>query len=268
MLPLDQALHLHSNFRDHVAEAVHGTHEKMLDAAFSTVLLKSFTFCFNTYKAIGLLLPERYYEQGSALLRIMWEASLNLAWVSGEPRARARAFLQFTVVETVRVYRNRILECEREGNQREADAIRQALQEYEKQYQHVLDEYRAPRQKGNSKLAQRFSLGNLGDVAAELGPPWSTEYWGIYPLLCAYAHGSPGVVIFPKPFVADLSELNTEAFVGIDEPRTTMLALWSMALLERSYVVLLTVLDIDDSAYLNDLDRQAAFRASLASNAA
>ena len=135
MLTLDQTISLHYEFREHVADTVRGIHEKELNPLFTTVLLKSFTFCFNTYKAIGLLLPDHYYEQGP-LLRIMWEASLNLAWV--ENQSRGRAFLhQWSKhiglsVASLSVKRGKSTSC---------SSNRFALQQFES-LKTVLDEYR------------------------------------------------------------------------------------------------------------------------------
>lgn len=263
MLSLDSAVRAHGEFREHIADTVHGTHEHRLDAALATVLLRSFNYCFNTYKAIGLLLPERYYENGNALLRLAWEVSLNLAWVCALPSERARAFIQFTVVETYRIYKSRVRECEALKDKAQADAVRHLLHEFERTYASILKEYQKATGKQRGRLAQRFSLGNLEQVASELGLPWSAEYRGIYPLLCSYAHGSPGVALFPKPFVVDSAELQPEAMAATENPRTVKLALWSMAILERSYRALIDTLNIDDAAYLDDLNLRVGFRESL-----
>lgn len=268
MLSIEQVCTFHCEFRDHIAEVIYGIHEKSLDVAFSTVLFKNFSFCFNTYKSIALLLPDLYYEQGCALLRIMWEASLNLEWVCIQPVERSRTYLQFTVVETYRVYQLHIQECEAKGDSNGVEAGKILLKEFENAYKGILDGYRNPRGKNRKRLAQRFSLGNLEHVATELGGHWLIEYRSIYPLLCFYAHGSPGAVAFPKPFVNDVSELNSETFAEQDRPRTIQLALWSMAVLERPYFTLLRELDINDMTYLDDLDRRTSFRLSLTGNVA
>lgn len=262
MLSIQMALDVHHELRDHVAEAIHGVHEKQLEPLFATVLIQSFTHCFNTYKAIGLLLPDLYYESGCALLRIAWETSLNLAWVAVRPQERARAFMQFTVVETHRFYETRALECDALQDKAQAAAVRASLDEFDKTFASVLDEYRST-DKARRKLSQRFSSVSLDKLAAELGLPWSAEYRGIYPLLCSYAHGSPGVVIFPKPFVDDFSELAPKAMASTEEPRTAKLALWSMCVLERSYRAVLDAFELDDTKFLDDLDRRVGFRQSL-----
>jgi hypothetical protein len=260
---LDEMISAHTGFRDHVADRVHGVRESNLDVPYALVLTKSFTFCFNTFKAIGLLLPDQHHEAGCALLRIMWEASLNLAWVSLNSNERARAFLQFTAVETHKTFKNRILEQEMRGELEAAAVMRTELKRFQDRFAVVLDEYRDRSKKGAGPLAQRFSLGNLEKVANELGHSWALEYRGIYPLLCSYAHGSPGVVIFPTPFVEDFAEIEPEVALQRDEPRTVMLGLWSMEVFERTDSLLLRVHGEDDDEYLNDLHRKVGFRGSL-----
>lgn len=114
--------------------------------------MKTFNFCFNTYKAIGLLLPDVYYEHGGALLRIMWEATLNLAWVAIGPIERSRAFLQFTVVETQRFRRNWVLELEAAGNLAGVVRAKQELADFERTYDSVLAEFRRA-DAGDAELA-------------------------------------------------------------------------------------------------------------------
>src|SRR5256885_1951216 len=52
-----------------------------------------------SYKAIGHLLPDGYYEQGFALYRMLWEAGIGLEWISRDPEARSRQYAGFTAVE-------------------------------------------------------------------------------------------------------------------------------------------------------------------------
>ena len=47
----------------------------------------SFVYAFNTYKALGLLLPELYHESGAVVFRQFWEVSLNLHWIERDPVA-------------------------------------------------------------------------------------------------------------------------------------------------------------------------------------
>lgn len=259
---LDEIIVVHNEFRDHIADLCHGEHETRFDPLFTIVLLKTFNFCFNTYKAIGLLLPDRHYENGGALLRVMWEATLNLAWVAAGPLERSRAFLQFTVVETHRFRQGRVRELEALGDSEHAAQTRQDLTEFEKAYGEILEEFRNAG-RGGKRLAQRFSSSNLESLAVEIGENWLAEYRGIYPLLCAFAHGSPGVVLFPLPVVKDFRELDIDAIARTEEPRTVDLALWSMSVMERSYSALLQATGTADDAYLDELDRRTSFRSSM-----
>lgn len=63
------------------------------------VAIASFSYCFNAYKAIGIILPQLYHESGSVLLRQLWEASLNLHWIELDAENRAKDFCNFTVIE-------------------------------------------------------------------------------------------------------------------------------------------------------------------------
>ena len=64
-LPLEDILEHHGAIRDAIAGTKHiePTDLESLVAHFS------FIYAFNTYKAIGLLLPELYYESGAVVLR-------------------------------------------------------------------------------------------------------------------------------------------------------------------------------------------------------
>ncbi len=263
MLSVKQAVALHCEFRDHIADVVDGIHKKKLNAAFSIVLFQNFGYCFNTYKTIGLLIPEFYYEQGCALLRIMWESSVNLAWICIKPIERSRTYLQFTVVEQRKVYQSHIMHFEAIRDSVAAKEAREILEHFEKEYGRILDEYRETKGKRQRRLAQRFSLGNLEHIVNELGEHWLKEYKILYPLLCFYAHGSPGAVVFPNPYIKDTIELTPEAYAEYDHPRTVKIALWSMAIMERSYRILIKNLDINDAPYLDDLNLRSSFRNSL-----
>lgn len=96
----------HAELRDHIARRVHGEHE-MEATLYALVAMKIFGYVFNTYKAIGLLLPDRYYEQGMSLFRTMWESSANLFWIQRDPEVRAKRFTEFTAAEFGRFLKTR-----------------------------------------------------------------------------------------------------------------------------------------------------------------
>jgi hypothetical protein len=192
----------------------------------------------------------------------MWEATLNLAWVAAGPLERSRSFLQFTVVEAHRFRQGRVKELEALGDSEGAARAQKMLADFEQAHGSVLSEFRQTSSRG-SRLPQRFSSSNLESLAVELGGEWLAEYRGIYPLLCAFAHGSPGVVLFPLPTYENFNELDLDAMIQADDPRTIDIALWSMAIMERSYSALLQATKIDDAAYLDELDRRVSFRTSM-----
>lgn len=99
-------LRLFTELRDHIAERVHREHE-VEDALYSFVLFHLFGYSFNTFKAIGRLLPDGFYEQGFALYRMLWEAGITLEWISRDPETRSHQYAGFTVVEYQRFLRRR-----------------------------------------------------------------------------------------------------------------------------------------------------------------
>jgi hypothetical protein len=114
--------------------------------------------------------------------------------------------------------------------------------------------------KGRKKLRPRFSTPTLEETVRDIGEPWLTEYRERYPLWCLYAHASPGAVLFPNPF---LNEVTPAAFEVYDMPRTIQVALWSMAVMERVHVIACSVIGKADVEYFDELDTRIAFRGSL-----
>ena len=105
-IDLEAVLRLFTELRDHIGDRVHRQHE-MDDTLYSFVLFRLFGYSFNTFKAIGLLLPDGFYEQAFALYRMLWEASIGLEWISRDPEARSHQYAGFTVVEYQRFLRRR-----------------------------------------------------------------------------------------------------------------------------------------------------------------
>jgi hypothetical protein len=260
MLALDEVISVYGDARDHIAETIHATHEVTLPPPFGLVLVKTLGYCFNTFKAIGLLLPELYYEHGCALFRILWEAAVNLAWISAAPADRSILYAQFTVVERRRLIQLRFVEAVRGGDRERAAGHEAELREFDVAFQRVLADYWYEDKRRRKRLRQRFSGPGLEDIVRELGDPWLTEYRQRYPLLSFYTHASPGAVLFPNPF---LKEVTKEAFEGYDLPRTIQVALWSIAIMERVHKVACAAFSKDDAAYFERLEERLCFRGSL-----
>jgi hypothetical protein len=260
MLSLDEMISVYSEARDHIAETIHTTHEVTLPPAFGLVLVKTFGYCFNTFKAIGLLLPELYYEHSCVLFRILWEAAVNLAWISADPGSRSVLYAQFTVVERRKITQVRLAEAVRTGDRGAAVGHEAELREFDKAFQRILADYWYEDKRRRRRLSQRFAGPGLEDIVRELGDPWLTEYRDRYPLLSFYTHASPGAVLFPNPFLKDVTK---EAFEVYDRPRTIQVALWSLAIMERVHKMLCAALNKDDAAYFDRLEERLCFRGSL-----
>jgi hypothetical protein len=232
MNTLNSIIDAHNELRDHIAEILHREHKHRLDPLYAIVLLQSFVYCFNTYKAIGLLIPEYYYEQASAVFRILWEATLNLAWVAKDPIPRAKLYCQFTVVEKRKFFLFKIGDAKRQGDYEAVKAAERNLLEFDASYGHVVEDYRFKDRKGKRKLRSRFSGPTIEQTASELGGEWGKEYREVYPLLSFYTHATPGAILFPDVPSGDLT---IENFQEAGSERTQMVALWSIAVLERAY---------------------------------
>ena len=102
-LPYQELVDHHAAVRDAIADAFHVEHELEPDLK-SLVSIQSFIYAFNTYKALGHLLPDLFHESGAVVLRQLWEVSLNLHWIEKDPDVRSQAFPSdaesFTVAES------------------------------------------------------------------------------------------------------------------------------------------------------------------------
>lgn len=243
----------HAELRDHVAVRVHGQHE--MEASFySIVAMKLFGYVFNTYKAIGLLLPDHYYEQGMSLFRTMWESSANVFWISRDPEPRARLFLEFTAAEHRRFLSTRRAFFAARGVEDISDpifpqSIAEALARQVAQFQ------RADR-KNRLRTHERFSGPSLESVVQELGEPWTEEYITSYKLACGYTHGAPGAILFPLY----APEGDESAFERIDHERTTMLAAMSMKLMERAFSLYAPAIGGTEHGFFEDLNSRTGYR--------
>jgi hypothetical protein len=64
-LKLTQVIETYNNFRDRITEKTCGEWEFESSIEFGLVLTRMFSYGFNTYKAIGLLLPDLYWFIGN-----------------------------------------------------------------------------------------------------------------------------------------------------------------------------------------------------------
>jgi len=207
-------------------------------------------FGFNTYKSIGLLLPDRHYEQGTSLLRTLWETGANFAWIQQAPDERGTLFLGYTAVE----YRKY---AQRSGNFSSAEERDAFLLGFDAGFGDFIRVYQRQDRKGHKRWAERFSGPNLERVIRDLAAPWPAEYQTLYPLACHYTHGSPGAILFPLVADADehLSDLNRQP----DDDRTTQLALWSMALISRLVAGFLNWAQAEPDPQIALLDERVGF---------
>ena len=175
--PLQAILEHHAVIRDAIA----GTgHIEPTDLE-SFVANASFIYAFNTYKAIGLLLPEMYHESGAVVLRQLWEVSLNLHWIERDAANRAQDFCNFTVME----YRKLI---QKSGDSTHLNDFEHATEKFQSRFR-----YRDGR--GRNQTHSSFATTNIHDRALDLGDPWEHEYELVYHLTSMHAHGAPGAVL-------------------------------------------------------------------------
>lgn len=179
-LPFEKLLKRHELLRDATARTVHGEHATD-SGLWPFVAIASFSYAFNVYKALGLILPHMYHESGAVLLRQLWEASLNLHWMEREPEKRAQDFCNYTVIELRKG-------MEKTGEQDSLDSFDAASIRFQSQFR-----YQDKRGRGRIRLS--FAGGSVERRAAELGDPWSTDYNLLYHFSSMHAHGAPGAIL-------------------------------------------------------------------------
>lgn len=245
----EEAVVRHRELRDVIATQVDGEWP-LPSSLFSIVAVKLLGFGFNTYKAIGLLLPDRHYEQGTSLLRTLWETCANFAWVQQAPDERGGLFLGYTAVE-YRKYAQRAMPFE-SAEEREA-----FLRGFDLGFGDFIRVYRRREHSGRQRWARRFSGSNLEHIVRDLALPWTAEYKTLYPLACQYTHGSPGAILFP--LLAQGHEHIPDLYRRPDDQRTTQLALWSMALASRLVAGFLTWAQAEPDPTIAALDAKVGF---------
>jgi hypothetical protein len=180
--PFAELLAHHADVRDATARSIHIEHELAPDVA-TFVSMISFVYAFNTYKALGLLLPHFYHESGAVVFRQLWEVSLNLHWIERDPLPRAQDFCNFTVME----YRKLI--------QKSGDPS--PLQDFDDATSAFQARFRYRDRKGRDQKHSVFATKSTHDRADELGDPWKREYELVYHLASLHAHGAPGAILQP-----------------------------------------------------------------------
>ncbi len=141
----------------------------------------SFSYAFNSYKALGLILPELYHESGAVLLRQLWEVSLNLHWIERDPERRARDFCNFTVIEL------------RKGMQKSGE--QDSLADFDAASARFQNRFRFKDKNNKERITSSFAGGSVQQRAEEIGEPWSKDYLQLYNLASMHAHGAPGAVL-------------------------------------------------------------------------
>ena len=178
-LPFDHILEQHSVLRDTIATTLAGdpdSHQNL----WAFVALRSFSYAFNAYKAIGLLLPNHYHESAAVILRQMWEVSLNLHWIERDPGARSQDFSNFTAVEM------------RKSIEQWGD--RKALKEFDEATDRFQSKFRF-RKHGKPRAHNNFSRMSVSARSKELGEPWRSDYELVFHMSSMHAHGAPGAIL-------------------------------------------------------------------------
>jgi hypothetical protein len=234
---LAQVIGGYNDFRDRIAQKAYREWEFESSIEYAYVLTGMFRYGFNTYKAIGLLLPDLYYEHAASLLRTLWEMTLDFHWIAKEPEERARQFLQFTVVEA----RKRVV----------AANDNEYVKRFDQAVTPVLKNYQYLDKKGRTQFFREFSNCPPAEMARELGGDWSKEYNRIYTLTCAYVHAAPSAILLPTPSLPN----DFRSTLENDEERTAKVAVWSMAVMSKLYTKFCDDVGTDDSEYLANLNK-------------
>lgn len=244
---VDDAVAAHAAFRDHISSLTYGEYAMEGDL-FPGVAVMLFCFIFNTYKAVGLLLPEKYYEQAATLYRTMWEAGANLAWIALDPEERAKQFAEFTGVEYRHVLQSQAERPAAAGPRTAADAAGERLRQYETLVGPRLSRYTYVDRNRRRRWHRRFSGPSLDQVIRDLGSPWSDEYQLHYRMGCSYTHGAPGAVLSPL-----FTTPEAEALAKVDAERTSLLAVLSMELMQRCLLVFSQCMERTDDGFFEQL---------------
>jgi len=193
-----------------IRDAIAGTKYLEPTTLESYIANISFVYALNTYKAIGLLLPESFHESGAVVLRQLWEVSLNLHWIGRDPVKRAQDFCNFTVME----YRKVIKKSG--GGPAALNSFDEATAKFQKKF-------RYSDRRGKDRTHSSFATTTTHDRAIDLGAPWESEYELVYHLTSMHAHGAPGAVLhgmfqqqYPNPEIREQNSVSLIAILAIN----------------------------------------------------
>ena len=164
-----------------VRDAIARTPHIETDALPVVLSNASFVYAFNVFKAIGLLLPGLYFEAAAAIVRQLWEVSLNLHWVMVDADQRATIFCGYTMME----YRKFL---QRQNNDVEVASFDEATKAFQAQYSFT-------DRNGRERKCVNYSNLSVQQRADQLGEPWSWDYLMVYNLTSMHAHGAPGAIL-------------------------------------------------------------------------
>ncbi len=191
---LKSMLSLYGEIRDLIAR----TNTEVELSQISRIYLVISVYAFNTYKAIGLLLPELYFEQGMALTRTLWETACHLHWICKDPEKRMHLYAGYTAVELRKNMNVSIKRAEKDGNQEERVAISKLKEEFEQGLSRQFGRYQFENSKGKQSYFHNYCNMTTEQLANELGDEWVFEYETYWKMASAYAHGAPGATLFQK----------------------------------------------------------------------
>jgi hypothetical protein len=223
-LPLAEILHHFDMLRDAAAGTLHVESHDLVTLVANT----SFIYAFNAYKAISLLLPDLYHESAAAVLRQLWEVSLNLHWVGVDPETRSRAFCSFTVMEF-----RKFLQKSSES------ASLKSLDESTERFQST---FRYQDRNGRNRIHGNFAAANIYERAEELGDPWESEYKRVYHLTSMHAHGAPGAVLHAM-FQQQYGEVETR-----EKNAASLIAILAMGVMVRNIELLVRLKIVSDAS--------------------
>ncbi|WP_353980478.1 hypothetical protein [Salinicola endophyticus] len=152
-LPLDRILEHYAIIRDAIATTEHIVPEDLPDLLVN----QSFIYAFNFYKAISFLLPQFYHEAAAAVVRQLWEVSLNLHGVGIDAEKRSRDFCNYTVMECRKLLSK-------------ADASHQ-IDDFDKATKRFQERFRYQDKRGCNRSYGNFAVARIHDRATELGEP-------------------------------------------------------------------------------------------------
>lgn len=231
-MEFDKALQLHTWFRDWIYEHIQGD-INVENNLFGIIALKAFVISFNSFKAIGLLLPKLYYESAAILVRSIWEHSLILHYMEVLPDDRVHQFAEFTLVEFVRnLSENQRTEFE--------DLVAGRLAKYR---------LSARPSKRRDSYIDTWSGKSTYKIAKELDGDWLTEYRTTFHMGSTYTHPSPGAILFS----ATVDQTNATRSEKVERERTAIIAYEAIEHMRKTSALLWRHSKLKDGEVLTDI---------------